>query len=606
MQRRSAGEGRTLSPGLLLLAPALLVLAVVYIMPLGQIALLSVHAPALSVAEYTKLAADPVAPIILLRTVRIALEVTALCLLIGYPIAYLILRSPSWLRPVLTLLIILPLWTSILVRSYAWMAILGREGVVNSALQAVGLTDGPVPLLYNRFSVYVGMIHIMLPLMVLPLYNTLNQIEPRLVRAAQSLGAGRAGAFFLVLFPLSFPGIAAGCALVFILSLGFFVTPALLGGLKDVTFVMMIERYVNALRNWEAASAMSVVLLCITLLLMVVSYRRAPDARTARNQPTQSGPPRWLFHAAMLAVDLRSLFVRLLGRTNVASGRPLLRPSEGVESRTVVSDDRDRPGWFVSILGWAGIAFLTLPLVIIFLLAFSDAPFLKFPPTGFSLRWFESFVYRPGWVSATIISIEVATMTMLVATMIGTMAAVAIVRWEFPAKGLIVGLLLSPIVVPTVVLAIALYFQFARLGFVGTIWGLVLGHVILAVPYVIVVVSGGLRSVDQSLERAAQTLGAPPVKAFLRVTLPVIRPTVLTGAFFAFLASFDELVVALFISGTGAKTLPKRMWEGVREEIDPTTAAVAAMLILLSLLLLLVSEVARSRAKRLRAPAAAA
>jgi ABC-type spermidine/putrescine transport system permease subunit II len=157
--------------------------------------------------------------------------------------------------------------------------------------------------------------------------------------------------------------------------------------------------------------------------------------------------------------------------------------------------------------------------------------------------------------------------------------------------------MISPIVVPTVVLAIAIYFLYARLGLVGSYIGLVAAHVVLAIPFVLVVVSSALRSVDTTLERAAQTLGASPVSAFVRITIPAIRPAILTAGFFAFLASFDELVVALFIAGTGSKTLPKRMWEGIREEIDPTTAAVAAMLITLTLVLLLVSELVRSRMK---------
>jgi ABC-type spermidine/putrescine transport system permease subunit II len=147
------------------------------------------------------------------------------------------------------------------------------------------------------------------------------------------------------------------------------------------------------------------------------------------------------------------------------------------------------------------------------------------------------------------------------------------------------------------VLAIALYYVFAPLRLVGTSLGLVLAHSVIAIPFVVIVVSGALRSTDVTLERAARTLGARPVSAFLRVTLPAIRPAVLTGAFFAFLASFDELVIALFIAGTGSRTLPKRMWEGIREEIDPTIAAVAAMLIGLTLMLILISELVRGRQK---------
>jgi putative spermidine/putrescine transport system permease protein len=345
---------------------------------------------------------------------------------------------------------------------------------------------------------------------------------------------------------------------------------------------MLIERYVNALRNWEQASAMSVILLVLMLLLVLLAQYSPSQDETTRQGAAIPRGARHLFRLLMLIAEGRErLLVLFSGRTR---NLPVMRTAAEIRVWSKPSSD-DHPGWVVRVIGGGGLVFLTLPLVIIFLLAFSDAPFLKFPPTGFSLRWFENFFARPEWLSALFTSVKVASLTMLVATLIGAMAAIALVRVEFRGKGLMIGFLLSPIVVPTVILAIALYYLFARLGLVGTVPGLVMGHIVLAIPYVIILVAGALRSVDNSLELAA---------------FPAIRPAVLGSALFAFLASFDELVIALFIAGTDSKTLPKRIWEGVREEIDPTTAAVAAMLISLSLLLLLVSEAARNRAKQVR------
>jgi ABC-type spermidine/putrescine transport system permease subunit II len=186
---------------------------------------------------------------------------------------------------------------------------------------------------------------------------------------------------------------------------------------------------------------------------------------------------------------------------------------------------------------------------------------------------------------------------MVVATLIGTLASIAIVRSDFPGKRIVLGLLLSPIIVPTIILAIALYYLFARYGLIGSKLGLVLAHTVLAVPYVIVVVSAGLERIDFSLEQAAWTLGAGKIKAFVKVTLPLMRPAVLTAALFSFLASFDEVVIAIFISGTSATTLPKKMWDGIREEIEPTIAAVAALLIALSLVLVFIAEFLRRRSQ---------
>jgi putative spermidine/putrescine transport system permease protein len=563
-----------------LLTPALLVIGVIYVVPLGQIAVLSIHGSDLSITAYRALVGDDVRQVILGRTIWISFCVTVFALLAGYPLAYLLVKSAPRKRALLLLLVVLPVWVSVLVRSYAWMVILGRHGIVNSALQSIGLSDAPIRLLYNRFSLYVGMLHIMLPYMVLPLFNTFRQIEPRLATASLSLGASANRTFLLIFLPLSLPGIGAGCSLVFVLSMGFFVTPALLGGLTDTTFVMLIERYVNALRDWEQASAMSVVLLVITMLLLAVANPRSQRQDT-QNRP--SAGTRWLFQSLMAISDALTAIWRRIG-----SKLPIVdafHPKGGVNGA----------GWLVTIFSWSSLGFLVLPLLVILILAFSDAPFLEFPPPGFSFRWFANFVYRPGWLAATRTSLEVASLTMIFATLIGGLASIALVRSSFRGKAFVTSLMLSPMVIPTVVFAIALYFLFARLGIVGTRLGLILSHVVLALPYVIIVISGALRSIDTSLERAAQVLGAPPATAFWRITLPAIRPAVLTAALFSFLASFDELVVALFISGTTAKTLPKRMWEGIREEIDPTTAAVAALLIFVSILFLAASEAVRLR-----------
>jgi putative spermidine/putrescine transport system permease protein len=569
---------------LFLLLPALLLLVVFYVLPLGQIAALSIEGANLSPAHYGQLTRDDIVHTIFLRTLWIALIVTVISLILGYPLAVLIASARPRLATLVLLLVVISMWTSILVRSYAWMVILGRQGIVNSTLMAFGLIEEPMALLYNRFSVIVGMVHIMLPFMILPIVNTLKQIPAALPRAALSLGARPAYAFLLVYLPLSMPGIAAGATLVFILSMGFFVTPALLGGLTDTTFVLLIERYVRAIRNWEMASAMSMLLLAVTLAIVLLAQynptREPAEARSARP----------------------SAFTRLVVRVCLAVVEAVtrLRPSAGGPARSRAISRGSAPfgpGAWVATAGGIGLFFLCSPLLIIIVLAFSDAPFLTFPPPGFSLRWFENFLARPDWTSAAWTSITVGLSTMIVATLAGGMAAVAIVRGSFPGRGLLLGFMVSPVVIPTMVLAIALYYVFAPLGLVGTRSGLVLAHSVLAIPFVVLVVSGALRSTDITLERAARTLGAPPLSAFVRVTLPAIRPAVLTAAFFAFLASFDELVIALFIAGTGSRTLPKRMWEGIREEIDPTIAAVAAMLIGLTLMLILISEFVRGRLK---------
>ncbi len=576
--RRAARPRRSLMP--LLLAPALVLFLIVFVAPLAGILFESVGRADFTLSHYSAVFDDAILVTVLVRTIVLSLAVTGICILLGYPIAYLMLRSSGWMQRVIALLIILPLWTSLLVRTYAWMVILGRQGMINEALLWAGLIDTPLNLLYNRFSVYVGMVHIMLPFMVLPLFAVMRRIDLNLLSAADSLGASRIRAFATVFLPLSLPGILAGSLLVFILSIGFFVTPALLGGLGDTTFVMLIERQVNKLFNWPLAAAMSIVLLAATMAL-VVAYNRVLSSSSGSGSPLFSRLAAWFISLTAYlgaAADLvRDALARLPVRLG-ATGNPS-RPPKSLP--------------LVAIFAWAVLLLTIFPILVLYPLSFSDAPYLQFPPTDYSTRWYENYLSRPDWLRPTLISFQVAFVVMLLGTVIGTAASVALVRGRFPFKKSVLGLLLSPIVVPTIISAVALYYLFAKYGLVGTRTGLILAHLTLAVPFVIVVVSSALERVDVALEQAAWTLGATKFVTFRRVTLPLIRPAVVTAALFAFLASFDEVVMAIFLSGVQVKTLPKRMWEGIREEIDPTTAAVAAILVALSLLLILVAELLR-------------
>jgi ABC-type spermidine/putrescine transport system permease subunit I len=203
-----------------------------------------------------------------LTTLRTAITVTLGCLLLGYPVA-LYLTRPGRTAMIALVVVLLPFWTSILVRSYAWMVILGRRGLLNEALVAAGIIDHPLRILNTPIAVHVAMIHILLPYMILPIANALRQIDPSLRRAALSLGASPGGAFRQVTLPLSMPGVAAGVLLVFVLSLGFYITPALLGGAHDMTIAMLIAQEVDQL-HWPYAACLSATLLATTLAIMAV------------------------------------------------------------------------------------------------------------------------------------------------------------------------------------------------------------------------------------------------------------------------------------------------------------------------------------------------
>jgi len=207
------------------------------------------------------------------RTFRTSFTVTALCLMLAFPLAYLMATRPAKLANVLMIMVLLPFWTSLLVRTTAWMVLLQKEGLVNEVMLALQIVDEPVRLIYNSFGVHVAMTHVLLPFMILPLYSTMKSIKPHFMRAAVSLGAPPAVAFVRVYLPQCLPGIGAGCLLVFILAIGYYITPALVGGAEDQMLSYFIAFYTTDSVNWGMASALGVVLLVTTMLLYAVYHR---------------------------------------------------------------------------------------------------------------------------------------------------------------------------------------------------------------------------------------------------------------------------------------------------------------------------------------------
>lgn len=270
-----APERRDAVRYLLILLPATVLLLALFVYPLLGLVDRSVYkrGTGYTLEFYGQIWLVPVYLQVIGRTFRISALVTLMCLALGYPVAYLLAMLRPRLARLLMIVVVLPFFTSIIVRTYAWMVLLGRNGVVNQSLTGLGLTDMPLPLLYNQGGVLIGMTYVLLPYMILTIYSVIHGIEPGLIRAAHSLGASRWQAFRRVFLPLSLPGIAGGTLLVFILGLGFFITPALMGGPSDVMIAMLIEREVEFTLNWSFASALAVILLILTLVGFV-GYNR--------------------------------------------------------------------------------------------------------------------------------------------------------------------------------------------------------------------------------------------------------------------------------------------------------------------------------------------
>ncbi|CAD5372214.1 Spermidine Putrescine ABC transporter permease component potC (TC_3.A.1.11.1) [Rubrivivax sp. A210] len=256
----------------------------------------------------------------------------------------------------------------------------------------------------------------------------------------------------------------------------------------------------------------------------------------------------------------------------------------------------DKLGWWaLRITCVAVLAFLLLPILVIIPLSFSSSSFLAYPIPGWSLKWYHNLFESPEWMRAARNSFIVAPAATLLATTLGTMAAVGLARTNFPGKGTLMSLLIAPMVVPIVVVGVATYLYFARIGIADTYLGLIVVHAALGAPFVLTTVLATLQGFNHNLVRASLSLGAGPLETFFRVTLPVIAPGVISGALFAFATSFDEVVVTLFLAGPSQVTLPRQMFTGIRENITPTIAAVATLLILFTTALLGVLEWLRGR-----------
>lgn len=247
-------------------------------------------------------------------------------------------------------------------------------------------------------------------------------------------------------------------------------------------------------------------------------------------------------------------------------------------------------------LGALTVFFLMAPTLVVVPMSFTASNALTFPPEGFSTRWYEKMVTDPQWSTGFVNSAQVASLTAVLATTLGTLAALGTVRGRFPGRSAVNALIVSPLIVPVIIIAIGMFSVFVSWKIAGSIVGLVLAHTALAMPFVVVNVATSLRTIDRNLELAAQSLGAGPIRTFRRITLPLILPGVLAGGLFAFITSWDEVVVSIFLTSARFRTLPAEMWEQVRQVVDPTVAAVSTTLLAVTTTVLVLAFVVRRQA----------
>jgi ABC-type spermidine/putrescine transport system permease subunit I len=256
-----------------LLLPLLILLIALFLFPIVKVLFTGFYDNGFTLKHFHRIFTTPVYMQVLLNTLKISMVVTLFSILLGYPVAYLFYNISDRTRNLLIPIVLIPFWTSVLVRTYGWMVLLGKNGLINNILLKLGIISTPIPLMYNETGVYLGTAQILLPFMILPLYSVVSKIDRNLLRAGEIMGASPLSVFIKIFFPLSIPGVATGGILVFLLALGFFITPALLGGRKDIMIAALIADQVDVLLNWGFAAALAFLLLITTFFVLFLSNK---------------------------------------------------------------------------------------------------------------------------------------------------------------------------------------------------------------------------------------------------------------------------------------------------------------------------------------------
>jgi putative spermidine/putrescine transport system permease protein len=563
---------------LFLLAPAALLLGLFFFGPvagfLAQGLLSTDGAPTL--AHLIRLWNAGTYTTVMWNSVVLSVWVTVFSVGLGYPAAYVLARLDGRRRSLFLLLVLLPFWSSFLVRTFAWIVLLGRQGPLNAGLVWAGVAERPLELLYGWTAVVVGMTNVLMPFAILTMVGVMERIDPRLTAAAGTLGARPVQAFFRVFLPLSMPGVTAAALLVFVTALGFFIAPALLGSARETMIAQLIIQQVLELVNWPFAAVLCLMLLAAALVVFVAFDR-------AVGLSALSGDARGPSGSGRAAVGTRVLAAVGDGLAWAADRLRLSPPRPGVTSAAATQ-----------VAAITIVAFLILPLALLVPVSFTGRAFLSWPPTEPGLRWYAEVLASPLWAAAALRSFVVAFACALVSLAIAVPAALALRRLRGAAASATFAALIAPLLVPRLVIAVALFYLYARIGLVGTVAGLVIGHVVIALPFVFIAVIAVLKTYDVRLDAAAASLGASPWVTARRITLPLIGGGLVSAALFAFVISLDELNVALFASGGLQSTLPKLMWDEATLQFSPLLAAVSTLLVVVMSAVVLLAARLRS------------
>ena len=481
--------------------------------------------------------------LILYRSMRISAVVTLVTIALAYPLAYFIAFHVQKNKIMWIILVTIPFWTSYLLRVFSWKVILGYNGVINSGLISLGVISAPLEfLLYNPAAVVITLAHAWAAVAILPIYVSLEKIDRSLIEAARDLGESAFMTFVRVTLPLSLPGVIAASLLVFIPTVGDYVTPALVGGNPRDH-----DRQHHSVHVRQGAQ--------------LAARGRAVDH---------------------LHADGHCRGVRAPRR------HPLVQEEGGIGGGCLAPRVNG-----LGVYAVAYLVFLYLPVAVLPVFSFNDSQYVTFPLKGFTLKWYYQLADSYGLLNALWNSVRVGVSVAVLSTVLGIFAAKAVTRYRMRGRGGLVGFIMVPLVIPEIILGISLLMTFSLGGVKLSLITVGIGHLLFCVPFSMLVLISRMEGFDPSMEEAARDLGENAWGTFWRVTFPIIFPGIVASLLLTFTISFDEFVLAFFLSGTDA-TLPVLIWSQLRfPEKLPSVLSLGAIIVVASTIVIFAAELIR-------------
>jgi len=478
--------------------------------------------------------------------------IASLCgALIAYPMAYYVGRIANRNKALLTILVLVPLWISLLMRVFSWRLILGQNGVLNSFLVTSGLLEQPsAAFLYTATTVVLTFTYVSIPFVFISCLNAFEKIPAALIEASEDSGASKFQTFCFVIWPLTRRSLAIGFSLAFLVTVGDYVTPAMVGGMSGTTLGVLISSQFGMANNWPYGAALSIALiLCVSVILAIVMW-------LCPARGVFSGDEGGAARAGAPAVATPAAWARLSG----------------------------------ALFYVLAIAFLYSPLLLMVLFSLNDSSLQSFPLQGFTWRWYEALAGNAGLIAAAQRSVIVAVCVVLASTLVGTGFALALHYRRGPGSQLIELLLALPLAMPAVVLGIVMVLGTELVGVPSGLPRTIVGQASFIMPVTMLLVLTRLRRLDPSLMEASRDLGAGRMRSFIHVILPLIRGAVISGALLGLTLSADDVMVTLFLSGP-SQTLPIWVFNQMRFGFTPSVNAVFTLLGAIALVSVILSQV---------------